>query len=101
MEDQISKSAGAPLQGMTGVIRGLIRDATTGLAVPGIVVTVAGQRTFTDSSGSYILDGVPVGKQMLCGVGPRLKASVHMSRRRLSRMEGRCPPTLFWFRLLG
>ncbi|MGD0576136.1 MAG: carboxypeptidase regulatory-like domain-containing protein [Anaerolineales bacterium] len=70
VEDQISSWVGAPLQGMTGMIRGLVRDATTGLAVPGMVVTVAGQRTFTDSSGSYSLEGVPVGKHMLVAFDP-------------------------------
>ena len=70
VEDQVSAWVGGPLPGTSGVIRGLVRDATTGLAVPGIIVTAAGLRTFTDGSGSYALDGVPAGKHMLVAFDP-------------------------------
>jgi hypothetical protein len=43
----------------------LVRDAVTGLAAPGIVVGTAGMRTLTDTSGYYLLSGVPTGKQNL------------------------------------
>ncbi|MFN2299754.1 MAG: glycoside hydrolase family 113 [Anaerolineales bacterium] len=64
-EDTVAHWLGTDFHGTTGRIRGLVRDAVTGLAAPGIVVGTAGMRTLTDTSGYYLLSGVPTGKQNL------------------------------------
>jgi hypothetical protein len=65
IEDLIAHWLGTDYHGTTGRIHGLIRDAVTGLAVPGVVVSAAGMRTITDTNGTYMLSGVPSGKQTL------------------------------------
>jgi hypothetical protein len=65
VEDTVAHWLGTDFHGTTGRIRGLVRDAVTGLAAPGIVVGTAGMRTLTDTSGFYMLRGVPTGKQNL------------------------------------
>jgi hypothetical protein len=65
VEDTVAHWTGTEFHGTTGRVRGLVRDAVTGLAVPGLVVGTAGMRTLTDTSGFYMLSGVPTGKQTL------------------------------------
>lgn len=65
VEDAVAHWMGSSFNGTSGRIRGLIRDSATGLAIPGLIVTAAGVRTTTDSSGNYLLTGVPSGKQIL------------------------------------
>jgi hypothetical protein len=65
VEDTIAHWTGSDFHGTTGRIRGLVRDAVSGLAVPGLVVSVAGMRAITDTDGYYLLSGVPTGKQTL------------------------------------
>jgi hypothetical protein len=65
VEDSIAHWTGSEFHGTTGRIRGLVRDAVTGLAIPGLVVGTAGLRVITDTNGYYMLSGVPTGKQTL------------------------------------
>jgi hypothetical protein len=65
LEDTVAHWVGSSFNGTSGRIRGLIRDSATGLAIPGLVVSAAGVRTTTDTSGNYLLTGVPSGKQTL------------------------------------
>jgi hypothetical protein len=65
VEDTIAHWTGTEFHGTTGRIRGLVRDAVTGLAIPGLVVATGGMRTLTDTNGYYLLSGVPTGKQTL------------------------------------
>jgi len=65
VEDVVAHWLGTDFHGTTGRIRGLVRDAVTGLAIPGLVVGAGGMRTQTDAGGSYLLSGVPTGKQTL------------------------------------
>jgi hypothetical protein len=65
VEDTIAHWTGTEFYGTTGRIRGLVRDAVTGLAIPGLVVGTAGMRVITDTNGFYQLSGVPTGKQTL------------------------------------
>lgn len=65
VEDTVAHWTGTDFHGTTGRIRGLIRDAVSGLAIPGLVVGTAGMRTLTDTNGYYLLSGVPTGKQTL------------------------------------
>ena len=65
VEDTIAHWTGGGIPRTTGRIRGLVRDAVTGLAIPGLVISTAGMRAITDSSGYYLLSGIPTGKQTL------------------------------------
>jgi hypothetical protein len=65
LEDSIANWSGKDFHGTTGVVRGLIRDTTTGLAIPGLVTTTAGKRELTDASGHFSLSGIPTGRQVL------------------------------------
>jgi hypothetical protein len=65
VEDTVAHWTGTDFHGTTGRIRGLVRDAVSGLAIPGLVVGTAGMRTLTDTNGYYMLSGVPTGKQTL------------------------------------
>jgi hypothetical protein len=65
VEDAVAHWLGTDFSGTTGRIRGLVRDAVTGLAIPGLEIGAGGMRTQTDASGTYLLSGVPTGKQTL------------------------------------
>jgi len=65
VEDSVAHWLGTDFHGTTGRIRGLVRDGVTGLAVPGLLVGAGGMRTQTNADGSYLLTGVPTGKQTL------------------------------------
>ncbi|MBN1437794.1 MAG: hypothetical protein JW929_00155 [Anaerolineales bacterium] len=65
VEDTVAHWTGTDFHGTTGRIRGLVRDAVSGLAIPGLTVGTAGMRTLTDTNGFYMLSGVPTGKQIL------------------------------------
>lgn len=65
IEDAVAHWMGTSFSGTTGRLRGLVRDSATGNAIPGLIVTSAGLRTTTDTSGNFLLNGVPSGKQTL------------------------------------
>jgi hypothetical protein len=65
VEDSVAHWLGTDFHGTTGRIRGLVRDGVTGLAVPGLLVGAGGMRTQTNADGSYLLTGMPTGKQTL------------------------------------
>ncbi len=44
-----------------GVLRGIVTDASNGRPLPNVVVTTSGQVGVTDSSGSYMVTGIPPG----------------------------------------
>lgn len=53
---------------LTQTIRGLVKDAESGLALPGVVVVVLNNTTLnaaTDDNGYYTIKGVPVGRHTL------------------------------------
>jgi hypothetical protein len=65
VEDTVAHWSGTDYHGTTGIMRGLVRDSSTGLAIPGLIVTTAGKRGFTDASGNFSLSGIPTGRQVL------------------------------------
>ena len=65
VEDSVAHWLGTDFHGTTGRILGLVRDGVSGLAIPGLMVDAGGMRTQTASDGSYLLSGVPTGKQTL------------------------------------
>jgi hypothetical protein len=65
VQDTVAHWSGTDFHGTTGIMRGLVRNSTTGLAIPGLIVTMAGKRSFTDASGNFSLSGIPTGRQIL------------------------------------
>jgi hypothetical protein len=65
VEDTVAHWSGSDFHGTTGIMRGLVRDASTGLGIPGLIVTTAGKRGFTDSTGNFSLSGIATGRQVL------------------------------------
>lgn len=74
-------ASSAAAQGVTGSIRGLVKDAT-GAAVPGADVAVthgetgAARRTVTNEEGVYVFTALPIGTYQLAAVLPGFKKTV-------------------------
>jgi hypothetical protein len=58
--------AGGPLGSLTGVVR----NFTTGLGVPGLIVSAGGQQTLTTWDGSYAFPALPHGTQRVTVFAP-------------------------------
>ena len=65
VRDVISGWSDRPNSVQTGSIQGRILNADTGAPIPDILVTAAGQRSFTDSAGRFNLQGLGVGTHNL------------------------------------
>lgn len=65
VRDVLSGWSDRPNTVQTGSIQGRILNADTGASIPDILVTAAGQRTFTDSAGRFNLQSVGVGTHNL------------------------------------
>ncbi|MBN2385533.1 MAG: carboxypeptidase regulatory-like domain-containing protein [Anaerolineales bacterium] len=65
VQDVVSGWSDSPFAGPTGRISGQVVDAGSGSAVPNILVTAGGQRTLTDSTGAFLLEGLPPGTHNL------------------------------------
>ncbi len=70
VDDQVSRWLTTSYTRPSGRVHGLVRDQATGLAIPGLMVSVAGMRTWTDSAGAYKFDSVPAGKHMIVYFDP-------------------------------
>ncbi|MHB8807485.1 MAG: peptidase associated/transthyretin-like domain-containing protein [Anaerolineaceae bacterium] len=53
-----------------GVLTGFIVDATNNIPLPSVLVTIAGKQTYTATDGSFKIENVPVGEQMLLAYHP-------------------------------
>jgi hypothetical protein len=65
VRDVISGWSDRPNSVPTGSIQGRVLNTDTGAPIPDILITAAGQRTFTDSAGRFDLQGVGVGTHNL------------------------------------
>ena len=54
-----------PFTGKTGTVEGFIVDNKNDAPLPGVMVIIAGLRTFTASDGSYSINNVPIGEHQL------------------------------------
>lgn len=61
IQDIITTWGDQPYTGKKGRISGIILDATSGSAVPNIMVSAGGLATLSNGDGSYLLDGLPPG----------------------------------------
>lgn len=65
VQDVVSTWSDMKFAGVTGRISGHVLDFSTGLPVPGLLVTAGGSQTSTDSSGSFLVEGLPPGTHNL------------------------------------
>lgn len=65
IDDVISRWTDTQFNGPTGRISGKITDAASGSPLPDILVEAGGAQTFTNSDGSFLLEGLPPGNHSL------------------------------------
>jgi len=65
VQDIIAAWNDLPFSGQTGRIRGQAMDAVTREPIPNLMVIAAGISTVTASDGSFLLEGLPVGTNMM------------------------------------
>lgn len=70
-EDRVARWADGEYRGGTGSIAGQVWEADSREPLPGLMVLAGGRRTFTRSDGSFVLSGLPVGKQTLVVYDPQ------------------------------
>ncbi len=59
LDDTVAAWSDTPFIGEAGRITGIVRDASSNQGLPGLVVSAAGQQTFTGFDGEYVLWNVP------------------------------------------
>ncbi len=70
VQDQIASWSDKPSTSPVGNIEGRVLNADTGAPIPNILVTAAGQRTFSDSAGRFSLPGLLSGTHNLVAYAP-------------------------------
>lgn len=70
IEDRVASWGDSTFNGPTGRILGRVRDAGSGAPVGEMIVSAAGQTTFTDGEGRFRLEGLPVGLQNVVAYHP-------------------------------
>lgn len=61
VKDLLQAWYGEPFSGGTGIVRGTLLDAGNGLPITDMLVSAGGVRTFTDSNGKFMLEGLGEG----------------------------------------
>lgn len=61
VDDIISRWTDTEFSNLNGRIMGSAIDAETGFPIPNLLVTAGGSQTFTQSNGSFLIEGLPVG----------------------------------------
>jgi hypothetical protein len=65
VSDIVSSWTDSLYAGSSGRLAGQIKDASTGAAIPNILIAAGGQQTLTDSSGGFVIEGLPEGTHNL------------------------------------
>ncbi len=70
VEDIISRWTDTGFTGETGRMPGVVSDAQSGQALPGVLLTAGGAQTFSASDGSFLLEGLAPGLHNLAAYDP-------------------------------
>ncbi len=70
VQDSVARWVDTPFTGQTGRVQGRAVEAGSGRPLPGLLVTCAGEQTFTAADGSFSLENLPVGVHWLSIYAP-------------------------------
>jgi len=65
--DLVTAFADHPYGGQTGTIKGTTINSDTGAAIPNLLVTAGGVQSISDSTGRFVLQGLPIGTHTVVG----------------------------------
>jgi len=65
VQDIVASWSDTPFTGGTGRISGQVTDSNSSAALPNLLIAVGGQQTLTDSTGAFIVEGLPPGTHNL------------------------------------
>jgi len=69
-QDTVSSWINTAVSTETGTLTGTIVDATSNIALPSVLVAIAGKQAFTGTDGSFTLENIPVGEHNLVAYHP-------------------------------
>lgn len=90
VQDVVSSWTDSPFSAPTGRITGTVLDAADGKPLPNILIAVGGQQTLTDSTGSFIVEGLPAGTHNL--VAYALDGAYQTFQQGATVVEGKTTP---------
>ena len=70
VQDTVVNWSSSSISTETGTLTGYIVDATTNIALPSVLVTIAGLQTFTNTDGAFTIKNVPAGEHVLVAYHP-------------------------------
>jgi hypothetical protein len=70
VQDIVANWNGSSVASSKGVLTGSIVDATNNIPLPSVLVTIAGQQTYTNTDGTFTMENVPVGEHVLLAYHP-------------------------------
>ena len=68
IKDIVSAWPNAPYTGQTANLTGIVHDSESNQPLPDILINIAGYQTFTDMTGRFVLNDIPVGVHVLSAV---------------------------------
>ena len=66
--DVVSGWSTSPYVGQTAKLNGIVHDSTSNQPLPDVLINIAGYQTFTDMTGRFVLNDLPVGVHVLSAV---------------------------------
>ncbi len=68
MKDIVSGWPNTPYTGETADLNGIVHDSKSNQPLPDVLINIAGYQTFTDMTGRFVLNDLPVGVHVLSAV---------------------------------
>lgn len=68
IKDVVSGWPNAPYTGETADLNGIVHDSKSNQPLPDVLINIAGYQTFTDMTGRFVLNDLPIGVHILSAV---------------------------------